>query len=159
MICKSPSLFFQMDLPSTSGHKLLEGALIIREELGSGGIKLRATSGISLYQYHGAWRFKGRGCLPPSKQIAPLNYLVSTQRLWMPNVKGVEGSFYAIAPFQVNAGGTLRGDFGIHFDANVPGSAGCCVIRDQSHWDLFRNTILDWREDGHQQIPLTVVYE
>lgn len=101
---------------------------------------------------------KGRGPLPPSLKIAPYRYKISTQRLWLPQVKGVEGSFYAIAPFTVQLGGTSRGDFGIHFDANAPGSAGCIVILLQEHWNLFRKLIAEFRAAGHQQIPLEVFY-
>ena len=166
MIFKNPRLIFTMNLPEKATVNLVEGVLIIREELGEGGTKLRATSGLKQYQFERSWHYKGRGCLPPSKQIQPVNYTVATQRLWMPDVRGVEGSFYAIAPFQVNAGGALRGDFGVHADAGFPkasagnaGSAGCIVIRQQDHWNIFRNKIAEFRADGHQQIPLTVIYE
>lgn len=55
----------------------------------------------------------------------------------------------AIFPFEVNLGGLSRGDFGIYFDANVPG-AGCIVIRQQDHWDLFRNQMSVFRLDNIQ---------
>ena len=81
-------------------------------------------------------------------------------KLWMPEVKGVEGSFYAISPFSVKMPGVTRGDFGIHFDPvhGTPGSAGCIVIRDQAHWDIFRKEIGQFRLDGIQSIPLSVNY-
>ncbi len=60
----------------------------------------------------------------------------------MPNVKGVEGSFFAISPFAVKLTNVTRGDFGIQFDANVPGSARCIASRKQDHWDMFRNLAL-----------------
>lgn len=153
-----PRFEFNMQLADGIGWQLLEGTLLIKKDIDNAGVKLRATSGTSGYQKQGDWRVKRRGYIPPSKQIIPQRWFVSTQRLWMPNVKGVEGSFYAISPFQILLPGVARGDFGIHFDANVPGSAGCIVIRQQDHWDLFRNQIAAFRADGIQQIPLFVEY-
>jgi len=154
-----PRLEFNMQLAASTTWDLVEGTLLIRKEIDNAGVKLRATSGTSGYQNKGAWRIKKRGYIPPSSQIIPQRWSVSTQRLWMPNVTGVEGSFYAIAPFEINLGGLSRGDFGIHFDANVPGSAGCIVIRQQDHWDLFRNEISAFRLNGIQQVPLFVSYD
>lgn len=154
----SPSLEFHLDLPDKPVHKLLEGYLLLKVESHIAGVKLLATSGIAGHQYHKSWFTKGKGVLPPSGAIAPKKYTLSTQRLWLPHVKGVEGSFYAIAPFAVKVGQVARGDFGIHYDANVPGSAGCCVLRSQSHWDLFRQWVEDIRAKGIQQIPMLVSY-
>lgn len=156
----SPSLEFYMSLPREPIFTLVKGFLLVKTELGAAGIKLQALSGCTRYQYRGAWREKGRGCLPPSTIIAPTKYTVSTQRLWLPHVRGVEGSFYAIAPFMVTAApGIQRGDFGIHFDANMPGSAGCIVLPLQDHWDVFRHLMADFRFKGIKQLPLTVKYE
>lgn len=77
----------------------------------------------------------------------------------MPSVKGVEGSFYTIAPFEINLMGVTRGDFGIHFDATGPGSSGCIVIRMQDHWDLFRNQMSAFRLENIQQVTLFVSYD
>lgn len=154
-----PSLEFQMHLPSSSTKALLRGFLLLRDGSSRAGIKLLATSGSSNHQYSGSWRLKGRGPLPPSRTIEPQVYTVSTQRLWLPHVKGVEGSFYAIAPFSVRVDETVtRGDFGIHFDANVPGSAGCIVIPLQDHWDVFRKFMADCSAKKIQQLPLRVIY-
>lgn len=154
-----PRFEFNMQPVSGTSWDLIEGTLLIKKDIDHAGVKLRATSGISGYQNKGAWRIKGRGYIPPSIQIIPQKWFVSTQRLWMPQVKGVEGSFYAIAPLAVNLGGLSRGDFGIHFDANVPGSAGCIVIRQQDHWDLFRNEMSAFRLEGIQQVALFVSYD
>lgn len=155
----TPCLEFHLSLPDESIPFLVEGYLLLKNQPETAGIKLLATSGCKGHQFNHSWVLKGRGMLPPSSAIAPLKYTVSTQRLWLPQVKGVEGSFYAIAPFQVRTGGVTRGDFGVHFDANVPGSAGCCVIRSQSHWDTFRASMEGFRKQGYQQIPLTVIYK
>lgn len=153
-----PSFEFKLNLPETRRYELLQGALILKLEPGSAGVLIQATSGCIGNQYQNSWVKKGKGPLPPSGAIAPKKYTVSTQRLWLPHVKGVEGSFYAIAPFEVKVGSLTRGDFGIHFDANVPGSAGCCVIKHQDHWDYFRQVMDDLRSMGHQQVALAVRY-
>jgi len=155
----SPSLEFHLTLPKSKTFELIEGYLVIKQESNKAGVRLLATSGCRGYQYQNSWLVKGKGCIPPSKAIQPKQqWSVSTQRLWLPEVKGVEGSFYAIAPFQVSVLGVTRGDLGVHFDANVPGSAGCVVIRSQAHWDLFRLAMQQMRNAGYQQILLTVIY-
>jgi len=146
-----------MKLPSKPVSHLVKGKLrlSLNADNPDGGILFEALSGARGWQYRGSWVQKGKGCLPPRK-----DYSISTQRLWLPHVKGVEGSFYAISPFMVNAGnGVMRGDFGVHFDANVPGSAGCIVLPRQDHWDIWRKHVEDLRKDGLQSIPLEVVYE
>lgn len=93
-----------------TGWQMLEGTLLIKKNIDNVGVKLRATSGLAGYQKNGDWRVKGRGYIPPSEQIIPQQWTVSTQKLYMPNVLGVEGSFYAIAPFKINLMGVTRGD-------------------------------------------------
>jgi hypothetical protein len=152
-----PMLIFEMSLPQMPNLKsLLNGLLYIKDDYQAAGIKCTATSGIAGFQYTNSWKFKGRGCLPPSSPR--INYTVSTNRLWLPNVKGVEGSFYAISPFSVNVGGINRGDFGIHYDSNVPGSAGCIVLPIQAQWDTFRNKMQEYRGKGFQAVDLLVDY-
>ncbi len=51
---------------------------------------------------------------------------------------GIAGKFYKINPHLVKVKGTTRGDFGIHFDANVPGTAGCIGIEDPQQWAGFQ---------------------
>ncbi|WNN89693.1 hypothetical protein [Gloeocapsopsis dulcis] len=154
----TPTIEFSLHLPNSNTRELQKGTLVLKQDPNKAGIRLQATSGCIGYQYSGSWKFKGRGPLPPSRAIEPLGYAVSTQRLWLPHVRGVEGSFYAIAPFSVPVGKTHRGDFGIHFDANVPGSAGCIVLPLQDHWDIFRKIMEDCAHKNVQQIPLNVVY-
>ncbi|AFZ32216.1 hypothetical protein Glo7428_3756 [Gloeocapsa sp. PCC 7428] len=153
-----PSIEFYLQLPLNPRLSLIYGYLLIKRRPQDAGIKMLATSGTVGHQCAGSWTRKRRGPLPPSGAIGAHKYTVSTQRLWLPHVKGVEGSFYAIAPFSVQLGSVTRGDFGIHFDANVPGSAGCIVIPQQAHWDLFCQLMQEFRDAGIQQIPLAVYY-
>jgi hypothetical protein len=91
----------------------------------------QCSSSLPGRQYPGSWEVKG-GLIPPGKF-----YRVETSPIWMPNIKGVEGSFFAISPFEVSTKGATRGDFGIHFDANIPGSLGCPVLVTQKGWTAF----------------------
>lgn len=74
---------------------------------------------------------KSGGLLPAEYQIAGnlRAWTVSTTPIPMPKTKGVEGSFYQIFPSRViTTKGGERSNFGIHRDANVPGSMGCIVM-------------------------------
>ena len=112
-----------------------------------------ATSGLPRFQSFGGWKTPRRGIIPPYHKFE-----LSTNRLWLPNVKGVEGSFYAIAPFMVKVVGVQRGDLGVHFDANVPGTAGCIAIKQQDHWDTFRKCMAEYNALRIKSIPLEVKY-
>lgn len=70
------------------------------------------------------------GMLPPDYRVPGLNrYLVETKPKDLRHIKGVESNFYKINPHRVvTDGGKVRSDFGIHLDANVPGSLGCPVM-------------------------------
>lgn len=153
----SVSAKFTMKLPSVAVSRLVIGTLLLKLPTSGegGGVLFQATSGSRGWQYKGSWLQKGKGCLPPRK-----DYTISTQQLWLPHVKGVEGGFYAISPFQLNAGnGVMRGDFGVHYDANVPGSAGCIVFPRKDQWEIWEKSMKDLRKEGYQSIPLVVEYE
>jgi hypothetical protein len=114
----------------------------------------KATSSLPGRQYWGSWERKG-GLIPPRGTDG---YQVETSPLWMPDIKGVEGSFYQISPFEVPTDGATRGDFGIHFDANQPGSLGCVVPVTQRGWDAFRR---DMKLVGatQKQIKMLIDYQ
>lgn len=98
--------------------------------------KIIATSSLPGRQYSGAWNRKG-GLIPPTslvKRKAGTGLTVKTTPIYMPHVAGVSGNFYPIAPFEVQTDGDLRGDWGIHRDANVPGSMGCIVTKTPQGW-------------------------
>jgi hypothetical protein len=119
---------------------------------------LQATSSLPGRQFSGSWELKG-GLLVPSANLPKgTNYSVSTQPLWMPDVKGVEGSFYQILPFEIKTKGAIRGDFGIHFDARFPGSLGCIVLTTQRGWDVFRQSMKLWAAMDIECVKLTVSY-
>jgi hypothetical protein len=113
----------------------------------------RATSSLAGRQADGSWKNRG-GLIPPSNTLDK-EYLVTVEPIYMPNVKGVSGNFYCITPYSVKTKGATRGDFGIHFDANVPGSMGCVVLRTERGWEAFERDIAN---TGLSQIPLVVEY-
>ncbi|MDJ0600342.1 MAG: hypothetical protein QNJ37_16060 [Crocosphaera sp.] len=86
------------------------------------------------------------------------HYTVQTTPIYLPQ-RGIEGNFFKIDPHLVNIWGKTRGDFGIHFDANAPGSAGCVVIRNKSAWDAFQEMMGHYRNAGLKSVPLIVEYQ
>lgn len=150
-----PCLHFTMRL--AIAKTLLQGTLLITEPDG-GKRACKATSGLPCSQHVNSWNLKGRGVIPPCSVAGITSYQLKTQRLWFPNVRGVEGSFYEIDPDIVKVGPTRRGDFGIHWDANVPGSAGCIVLSKQEDWDTFRKLMAEFEAQGWNKIPLYVEY-
>lgn len=160
-----PSLEFHLELPQDSVPTLIDGYLLVKDEPTKAGVKLVASSGLKGNQYINSWNLKGRGPLPPSRLIGTTGYSMSTQKLWLHHIRGVEGSFYAISPFSVKLPSVTRGDFGGLADAGFPsktaenaGSAGCIVIRRQDHWDTFRRLLEAFRIAGFPSLPLLVHY-
>ena len=149
-------LAFFMDLrPSNT---LLEGRMILTKNSELIDI-YRATSGSIGNQDRDDTDSKGRGAIPATMEVGLKNYWVEAKGINMPNKKGIEGMFYPIKPFTVIVNGVQRGDFGIHADANVPGSAGCIVLPpDGNGWKVFQERMRDISKEGIKQIPLQVVY-
>lgn len=143
------SLRFELNLQESS--ELLIGKLQLLRDSKEANC-YSATSSLRGRQYRGSWELKG-GLIPPGQA-----YRVATAPLWMPNIKGVEGSFYAITPFEIQTAGVTRGDFGVHFDANVPGSMGCVVLTTQRGWDACRRDIKLIAAQGIEFLPLVVEY-
>lgn len=114
-----------------------------------------ATSSVSSKQYSESFHVRG-GLIPPQYRCPKLpKYDVLTNPIPLPHVKGVEGNFYKIEPhFVVTDRGTTRSDFGIHLDANVPGSLGCIVLSESRFYD-FESRIGELDVDS---VPLFVQY-
>lgn len=140
-----------MDIPNSPNNRMIYGKLTLSDE--NSNLVFMATSGLPNYQFFGGWKTPRKGLLPPYDA-----YSISTQKLWLPNVKGVEGSFYAIAPFSLKVDGVTRGDLGVHFDANVPGTAGCIAIKQQDHWDMWRKKMQEYQTLRIKSVPLKVNY-
>jgi hypothetical protein len=116
-----------------------------------------ATSGSPGNQDDGDWQKRGRGPIVPD-EVTRKEYKVSTTPVYLPAVKGVEGNFYVISPHLVNSGAGQRGDFGIHFDANFPGSAGCIVLETPRGWQAFQRDMGKISVKGIKSISLDITY-
>lgn len=151
-----PLLIFHSHLYQTLN--LIEGRLLLIED---GRIRewYRATSGLPGYQTWDDQRARAKGPIPRQDQVGLKEYTVSTSPVYLPATPGVAGNFYAISPYQVEfPTGTQRADFGIHFDANVPGSAGCPVIRSAEGWEGFEKQMARLASTGLKSVPLQISY-
>lgn len=115
-------------------------------------INYLATSGCTQWQQPGDEWVRGKGPIP-----ADFNYVIPTTPYHL-DTKGIEGDFFHITPDPVNLDGHIRSELGIHFDANVPGSAGCIVLRNKSGWEGFCDRMEAIAKSGVKSIPLSVNY-
>lgn len=99
------------------------------------------------------------GLIPPGYRCdPPVQWTVSVAPIWMPEIKGVEGYFYKINPHNVKTDkGQKRGDFGIHLDANVPGSGGCIVMSGK-RFESFKVYMKRVENRGILSLPLFITY-
>jgi hypothetical protein len=136
------------------GTKFRYGRLSLQED-GKEIESFVTTSSIRNKQGKFAWRSKG-GLIPP--RTPPNTWKVNTTPLNMKHVKGVEGNFYQITPFSVVcSNGVVRGDFGIHRDANVQGSLGCPVMP-ADHFAKFEKQMKKLSLSGVKSIELHIEY-
>lgn len=139
-----------MSLAVSSG--LIEGTLDLVYPDGSV-IVYRATSGCPGWQQPDDQWARGRGPLPEG-----FNYSIPTTPYHL-DTRGIEGNFFHITPDPVSDGaGGLRSELGVHFDANVPGSAGCIVLRNREGWEAFCRRLSEIAALGIDKIPLSVRY-
>ncbi|MEL7406329.1 MAG: hypothetical protein AAFN00_05125 [Cyanobacteria bacterium J06558_2] len=100
------------------------------------------------------------GLIPPVHHCNNLpRYIVNLKPEDSSKVKGVEGNFYRINPNVVTTkSGTERSYFGIHLDANVPGSLGCPVM-DRRNFNDFEETMANIFQPGQvEKIPFFPYY-
>lgn len=119
----------------------------------------RCTSSHVKGQQRGDQHQRG-GLIPPVHHVPDLKqWWVDLDPIYMPEHKGVRGNFYRILPFLVTTSeGGQRGDFGIHLDANAPGSLGCPVMN-AYNWHDFENTIARIKAaDKVSRIPFFPLY-
>ena len=141
-------LLFTMHL--TASTELLYGNLRLDYPNGTQ-IDYLATSGCTQWQQPEDQSARARGPIPQGI------YAIPTTPYWV-DTRGVEGYFFHITPDPVVINGVTRGEFGIHFDANVPGSAGCVVLRNLPGWRGFCDRMRAIAKSGIKQIPLSVKY-
>ena len=143
-------LVFTMDLRVAS--ELLSGSLQLLYPDGKA-IDYVATSGCAGWQQPGDEWERAKGPIPQG-----FNYQIPTAPYWS-DTRGVEGWFFHVTPDPVvSPSGRTRSEFGIHFDANVPGSAGCIVLKNRSGWEKFCQRMEAISRSGIQSVHLKVVY-
>lgn len=104
--------------------KLLYGTFVLRDKEQKQICAVVATSGAAGFQNWTDFHKIGKGLIPPCDK-----FVIITGGYKLPT-KGIEGMFYPIEPSPVPIYG--RSELGLHFDANVPGSAGCIVIENKT---------------------------
>ncbi|WP_293126907.1 hypothetical protein [Microcoleus sp. bin38.metabat.b11b12b14.051] len=144
------NLFFTMRLRAAA--ELLVGNLQLMYPDGNK-INYTATSGCAGWQQEGDQWQRGKGPIPQG-----FDYKIPTTPYWS-DTRGIEGNFFHITPDPVvSPTGLTRSEFGIHFDAGFPGSAGCIVFDREFGWGRFCERMRAIALSGVEYIPLQVVY-
>lgn len=147
------SALFYMPL----GYKptLQIGRFVLKNAEGANLCEVRATSGSPSYQQRQHLWTRARGPIPDLNGLR-----LDTQMHWS-DTPGIEGEWFDILPVYLTNPNTKarRSYFGLHRDANAPGSAGCIVILNTSE---FRNIVIPHlkyaNQKGVQDIPLSIHY-
>jgi Fungal chitosanase of glycosyl hydrolase group 75 len=148
---------FTMDLSNSS--ELLTGKMEFRKN-GAVYNEITVTSSLPGRQYSGAWERKGGLIVPTNvcEEVTGKGLSVKTTPIYMPDVRGVSGNFYPIEPFLIQTDGDERGDWGIHNDANMPGSLGCIVAETEKGWAAIQREFKVLEKLGVRVIDLIVEY-
>lgn len=107
-----------------------------------------------------SWSIHRRGgYIPPAYRCPQVSqWKLNLYPVDLKQNKGVAGNFYKIEPFQVKTDrGAIRSDFGIHLDANAPGSLGC-IVTDAERFFSFENIMTRLRDERASKIPLIIIY-
>lgn len=110
-----------------------------------------ATSGCADWQQPGDEWQRGKGPIPAGE------YEIPSEPYWV-DTRGVEGDFFHITPDPVVSEYGIRAELGLHFDANVPGSAGCVVLKNREGWRKFCDRLATIADKGVKFLPLAVKY-
>ena len=141
-------LLFEMQLKPSSN--LLYGNLRLVYPNGNA-INYMATSGCAGWQQPGDEWVRGKGPIPAGE------YSIPTEPYWL-ETRGVEGDFFHITPDPVVSVHGIRAELGIHFDANVPGTAGCIGLVREFGWRRLCDRLASNADSGVKSLPLTVKY-
>jgi hypothetical protein len=135
-------LLFEMTLKPS--NTLLEGTLTVREAGENPTHTFKVTSGLPKHQNSSDQAVSGKGPIPSCALVGLQSYAVGTIPRKRDHVVGIEGAFFPVSPVKVLVGTVERSAFGIHRDANVAGSAGCIVFRDENEWSEFQVLMKDY---------------
>ena len=148
------SALFKMELRETS--TLINGNLFLfsNEDFTDQAFDAVATSGLTRNQGLDDIWVRRHGPIPNLP-----NLRISTEGVNLASNPGIQGMFFPILPFTLRRhDGYTRSDFGVHFDANTPGSAGCIVIRNRNTFDRFTDIMNETKAAGLETIPLKIEY-
>ena len=153
--------FLDFCLALDGDSRLEHGRLALRSVGADGGRTHQvwvATTSLGTKQVAEGFHARG-GPIPPEYRVPSLRcWWVETAPVNLIKVKGVEGSFYKILPFEVKTDkGGVRSDLGIHRDANTPGSMGC-VVMNGDRFKSFEGEMLKLQGLGVSRLPLFVTY-
>jgi hypothetical protein len=153
-------LRYRMNLSTSPQNSLIMGELQVFQDNDAQPQKvLPVTSGIPPYQHLLSEDLVGKGPIPACKTVGIDGYFINTTPLDRSQKVGIEGNFYWIdKPERVTINGVGRSEFGLHFDGNVPGSAGCIVFPNRTDWAWFENFMKDYNKQGFSHIGLIVEY-
>lgn len=141
-------LIFAMQLAQS--QNLIYGHLQLIYPSGEA-IDYLATSGCAGWQRPGDEWVRGKGPIPAGE------YEIPSEPYWL-DTRGVEGDFFHITPDPVVSEKGVRAELGIHFDANVPGTAGCIGVIREFGWRRFCDRMASIAHLGIKSLPLTVKY-
>jgi hypothetical protein len=146
-------------LDAQSSNELVVGLLTLYKD-GSAINSYRATSSRAGHQNIGSWNYTG-GLLPPTIEIVEhtgKGLSVATTPLIL-DIKGVNGEFYPIYPYNTNTDGDNRGDWGIHIDLDPrPGTMGCIGLKTRVGMKALIRDMGKIASLGIKVIELEVVY-
>lgn len=113
------------------------------------------TSSHRLGQQKGDQHSTG-GLLPSMLDVSFSNYFVKLAPWDSRHVRGVDGNFYQITPWDFKTKqGTRRAHFGIHLDINNNGTMGC-IGMSRSEFAKFEKKAAQLRRGGLNKVPLLV---
>ena len=147
--------FFVFSLHFDFSKELSKGRLSINS-LSKGTIEVFvATSSQADQMQPESFHTKG-GLIPPQYRCGILFWQVNLIAIEIS--KRAKSNFYQILPYAVvTDAGTVRGDFGIHSDADVLGSFGCitlpCFL-----FPAFEVAVRKLVDKGIREVPLFVQY-
>lgn len=150
-------LKFVLDTNRTG--QLIIGTLTLYRD-GSEVNSFKATSSYPQNQFDGSWNKTG-GLIPPTSEVIEhcgRGLTVKTTPLIL-DIKGVNGEFYPILPYNMDTDGDNRGDWGIHRDIDPrPGTMGCVGLKTEKGMTALIREMKVIANTGQTTIPLEVVY-
>ncbi len=150
---------FKFALDAESSNSLIIGLLTLYKN-GAAINSYRATSSYTGNQQLGTWNYTG-GLLPPTSEIIQhtgRGLSVATKPIIL-DIKGVNGEFYPINPYNTDTDGQNRGDWGIHRDIDPrPGTMGCIGLKSENGMKALIRDMAMIVAAGQTVAELEVVY-